>query len=420
VALAYVSEAQGSTDSSVTTLDCTSSLNVADGDLLVAVVTWEGNDTTVGVAKNSGSPANAFTFNVADKIAQTGNINLAIGYVLAAAADSSATFRVTFGAARGYCSLWVAQYRPGTGTIAVRDTGSTGSGSGTSAATGTIATTGTDAVVVAGVKTDTGASSVSNARINSVAADHTWDGTGLAVEAAWDRILSAAMSGTASVTIPSANWVICGVAFKAITPADVSFVGTSSGLTTTVSAPAGIQTGDLMLVTAVGPAVPTIPGGWTQIGTSKSGGGWYGIAAYRIRRSGDSTYSGWTNAAGWTLGAYRNVTTGDPLVASDFSFYSGTSIPLPSLTASPIAGDGAVYNITGLGSSTYTVTTYAEELDTGASQTVGDRLGLTANQSTSGTVTASPTDSSWVLHVIARSTNTGGGGGGRKWLLGAH
>lgn len=190
--------------------------------------------------------------------------------------------------------------------------------------------------------------------------------------------------------------------------ADVAYRGTSNGTSTTISAPAGIQNGDLMLVTIVGNPAPGVPTGWTQIGSTLGpSSGYYGVACWRIRQSGDTTYTS-SNAAGWTLHAVYNTDSVSPIQDSNFAIYTAnTNIPLPSLTANSVAGDGAVYSITGLGFYTYTVTTYSERQDVGTSQTSGDRLGLTSSQTTSGTVVSSGTDTSFVLHAIAKSSNTG-------------
>lgn len=155
------------------------------------------------------------------------------------------------------------------------------------------------------------------------------------------------------------------------------------------------------------------PGGWTQIGVEL---GSVAKAWYRVRQSGDGASYTFTNCDFWIIGCWFNVNGSNPIVDDDFALHTaGVNIPLPSLTASGVAGDAAIYLITGDSTSTYTTAAnYLERLDTGNSQTAGDRLGLTASQATSGTVVSTGGDNSVVLHLIARSTN------GRKWLLGAH
>lgn len=195
--------------------------------------------------------------------------------------------------------------------------------------------------------------------------------------------------------------------------ADVSFVGQSTGADTSVEPGGTLATDDLILVTLLGFGVATtIPGTFTQLGTDLNFSGLYfGSIAYRIRQVGDgASYSGFTDCIGWSCATYRNVDTTDPFVDSNFATYSANAnIPLPSLTASDVAGDGAVYLIQGLSFESYTfATNYTERQDTGSSQTIGDRLSLTASQATSGTVTSGGTDSSFVLHAIMRSTNVGG------------
>lgn len=176
------------------------------------------------------------------------------------------------------------------------------------------------------------------------------------------------------------------------------------------------QTGDLILVMYVGATTPTVPAGFTQIGTALTLT-YVGVAAYRVRQAGDSlTYSGWTNGEYWNVIVLSGVDTSNPIVASNFAIYTASANwPLPSLTASGVAGDGAAYVLIGEGFSQFSQpTNYTERYDAGNSNANGDRLGLTASQSTSGTATVSPDDDGWILHVIARSSNA------RKWLLGAH
>lgn len=200
--------------------------------------------------------------------------------------------------------------------------------------------------------------------------------------------------------------------------ANVAFRESGAGGPSSSFTLSAAQTGDLILVMYVGATTPTIPAGFTQIGTALTLT-YVGVAAYRVRQSGDSlTYSGWTN------GEYYNVivlsgigTDPGPVVASNFATYTASANwPLPSLTASGVAGDGAAYVLIGEGFSSFSQPTdYTERYDAGNSNANGTRLGLTASQSTSGTATVSPDDDGWILHVIARSSNSA-----RKWLLGAH
>jgi len=191
---------------------------------------------------------------------------------------------------------------------------------------------------------------------------------------------------------------------------DVAYRGCSTNTTTTVTAPAGITTGDLMIVQVIGTTAPTIPAGWVQLGATLGPiDTYYGKCAYRFRQGGDTTYTGWTDCLGWVLEAFYNVNTDTTFSASNFATYTtDKNIPLPSLTADAVAGDAALYLIQGTGFVTYTTSTYTERQDVGTSQTSGDRLSLTSSQTTSGTVVSGSTDQSFVLHAIIHSTNSGG------------
>ena len=171
----------------------------------------------------------------------------------------------------------------------------------------------------------------------------------------------------------------------------------------------GMQTGDLILVLALGGASVTIPAGFTQIG-SEVVNTYYAKLAYRIRQVVDGgNYPGWTNTAYWICSAWSGVDGTNPIVASSFAGYSAdANIPLPSLTASGIAGDAGIYHIMSEGYDSFTpAANYTERLDPTEGVTIGDRAGLTASQSTSGTVVSDPATISYVGHIVARSNNTG-------------
>ncbi len=111
-----------------TTEDCDTTLNVAAGDLLIAIGAWNtttfvGTLPSVAVASVSGSPPNDFTFDSADKCNGNGSadIHSAVGYVLSAAADSSATFRLTIGTAYRWPEIRVLQFRPTSGATVTKD-----------------------------------------------------------------------------------------------------------------------------------------------------------------------------------------------------------------------------------------------------------------------------------------------------------
>lgn len=215
----YVASAKVEVDASGTTADMESSLNVAAGDLLVAWVANEDGTSTLAIAKNSGSPANAFTFDAGDYL--SASVYGSLGYLLSASADATATFRVTWGTARGVRRALIMQFRPDTGDVVTKDTSAGGTGSDNTAESGDITTTGTDAVVVAGAELFNGGNT-SSEQINEVAADgvlRTETGGSYVVGSSiWYRILTNTFTGGhAQCVFESYDSWICGVAaFKAV------------------------------------------------------------------------------------------------------------------------------------------------------------------------------------------------------------
>jgi len=215
MAWSLIASAENDADAAGTTLDTLSSLNVAAGDLLVAWCKYEGANGTFAVAKDSGSPANTFTFDAGDEVNNgNGDLNASFGYVLSAAADATATFRFTT-ESRSFRGVIIYQFRPDAGETVTKDASNVGSGFGIgTVASGTIDTSGTDEVVFGGYAQYTG-QTLSNREINNVAADGFED-NGSTDHSVWYRILSATFSGgTAEVTQDVTQAWICNViAFK--------------------------------------------------------------------------------------------------------------------------------------------------------------------------------------------------------------
>ena len=207
----------GNTVSAVgTTLDATASLNVAAGDLLIAWCKHEGTNGTFAVAKDSGSPANTFTFDAADEINHTNaDLNGSFGYVLSAAADATALFRLTT-SSRTFRRFLVMQFRPDAGAVVTKNGSNVGQGNGLEPASGTFSPTGTDIVACGGfgdyvsVTTDT-------ELINGVAATEP-AGSPIGNSSVWYRILTTGfVGGTASATTgASGDWICAGIAFQAV------------------------------------------------------------------------------------------------------------------------------------------------------------------------------------------------------------
>jgi lysophospholipase L1-like esterase len=144
VALAFIASASGTNTG--TQIDCSSTLNLAVGDILVAAIAWQTGVSTVGIATTA--PADSFTMlATANYITRDYQ---ALGYVVVGTANAAATIRATMGTSReSYLS--VLQFRPDAGeTITLEAGPSAGSaGSGSLLQSGNISPTGNDFVVVA-------------------------------------------------------------------------------------------------------------------------------------------------------------------------------------------------------------------------------------------------------------------------------
>ena len=214
MAWTHIANAVGASDVGVTTLDTSSSLNVAAGDLLVIWAKHEDATTTFAAAKSTGTPTNTFTFDAGDKVDHTNTfLHASFGYLLSAAADATMTVRLTLGASRQYVRIVVMQFRPDAGDTVSKNTSAVGQGTGTSAASAGFSPSGDDLVVCGGFG-EFDAITLSSHQINAVAATAVSSGS---VTAAWYRILTAGFTnGTASVTASaSADWITNGIAFAA-------------------------------------------------------------------------------------------------------------------------------------------------------------------------------------------------------------
>lgn len=215
--IAWASNASDSTTS--TTIDTTTALNVAAGDTLATWVKHEGTSTTITIADSVAG--NSHTVDAGDKVDHSnGDLSATFGYVLSAAADASFTGRATFGVAKPFRSIIVAQFRPDAGETVSKDTSATGQGNGTAVQSGTYTTSGTDEVTMGGYGEYVAATSSSH-QINGVAADavrktdvtHANNFT-----AAWYRIISATFAAGRSTCTAGASgdWIGCGIAFTSV------------------------------------------------------------------------------------------------------------------------------------------------------------------------------------------------------------
>lgn len=215
----FISSAGGNNNASGTTLDCSASLNVAAGDLLVAWSSHEGGPTTHAVAKDSGSPTNAHTFDAEDEIERPTTVLFgAWGYRLSASADSAAIFRQTLGAAQVARRIIVMQFRPDSGATVTKEAGAAGA-HGASAAPASLAKSpsGTDLVACGSAHTFSNDPTTSEL-INGVSATEPAASPQDIVSSVWYRILTSGFSsGTASATYAAtADWICSLIVFKAV------------------------------------------------------------------------------------------------------------------------------------------------------------------------------------------------------------
>lgn len=209
----FVASASGASDGSSTTVATSSTLNVATGDLLIALVTYEDTGTTT-VAITDGV-SNSFTYDSGDEATDSTFIFVSPLYRTAGVANATATFTATLGAARPYKRIVVMQFRPGSGETVSKDISGTREAASVGAAitTGTFSTTGTDGVVcgVAGIYTS---GTWSADTINSVAAD---DAATEQSAHMWCRIVTAGLTTVTGAATYSAlsTWAATAIAFKA-------------------------------------------------------------------------------------------------------------------------------------------------------------------------------------------------------------
>ena len=217
MAFSYIASAKVEVDASGTTANMESALNVVAGDLLVAWVSHEEAATAVAIAKNAGGPANDFTFDAGDSWFSGTSLGGKFGYLLSAAVDATATFRVTWTAAKSQRRAFIYQFR-NTGSTVSKDQSTGAVGASTAGNSGDITTTGTDEVVVGGTQLfNTGNTSAE--QINDIAADGVLraetGGTYVIASSIWYRIVGATFTGHAQCTEPSSDLWTCGViAFK--------------------------------------------------------------------------------------------------------------------------------------------------------------------------------------------------------------
>lgn len=211
MALTFVAGVGAYNNTSADSLDLGTTMDVAAGDVLVACVAWEDAERTPTVADtssgNSHTMLSAYNYNTDPYIR--------LGYVLSASANSSSTFRASYGSNTTYRSLIVLQFRPDSGETVSLDVGDiTAGGTSTTMVSSAFSTTGTDEVIVL----------ASKLYVTKTWSDFVIAGSaGTAVEIsgtnfmkAWYRIVDATQTTqTGQATISgSTSWVIAGLALK--------------------------------------------------------------------------------------------------------------------------------------------------------------------------------------------------------------
>lgn len=92
----------------------------------------------------------------------------------------------------------------------------------------------------------------------------------------------------------------------------ITRVGTSAaGDGTTITIPSGHQAGDLLIIYAfrgVLNTAPSLPAGWTSLGTQSSSASAYRVG-WKIAGSSSETSGTWTNATGLAVDVYRGTAT---------------------------------------------------------------------------------------------------------------
>lgn len=168
MALSFIASASGYSAGDASTIDTSSSLNVAAGDLIVGMLGCWNNPTAVTMADNDGS-TNSMTML---SLRSAGSLNSIMGYRLVATADSSATFRATLTTARNYMSFVVLQFRPDSGEAFTLDaSGAYANGTSQYPQTNNLTTTGADEIAVAWLYLNGGKTWSGNRLIGESAAD---------------------------------------------------------------------------------------------------------------------------------------------------------------------------------------------------------------------------------------------------------
>lgn len=209
--LTVIASAEAMNDAAGTTLDTSTSLNLATGDVCVSAIKHEqAADATSSVAGSGGG--NTFTKGTVVNHSN-GDLTGWLAYLLSATANATETIRLNT-ASRTFRCIIVYQFRPDSGDTVSLDVQNTGQGTGTTRASGTVTTTGDDEAAL-GMLAHYGNETLSNRQINGVAADAFQDAA-TSDFSLWYRLLTATFAGgTAAVTSDTAfAWIVNIIALK--------------------------------------------------------------------------------------------------------------------------------------------------------------------------------------------------------------
>lgn len=360
MALTFIASAENFADAAGTTLDCSASLNLQAGDLLVAWCKHEGTNGTFAVASTVGT--NTFLFDAADEENHSnGDLNASFGYCLSATTDAAATFRLTT-QSKEFRGLIVWQFRPDNGEVATKAAAANGQGTGTSAASGGISPSGDDLVVLGGFAHYDDVT-LTNRNINGVAADAFQDAVASDLSS-WYRILTSGFSsGTASVTQDlSIAWICNVIAFTTVpgNASTISFVNSTAATIATAASTWSIAThssrvGGAAFVVGLGPASSAV----TISTVTDNAGNTYLLAAraltpipaasaelwYATNISSASTRISVTlsgNSSGsLAVGQFNGISTGTPLLSTSYGAITAVSTVHSFAEITP-SSDGAL------------------------------------------------------------------------------
>lgn len=165
MAFTYVASASGSNTGTI--VDCSSTLHLERGDILVCTVAWGVGASTVAVA----TTAPADSFDMLATAEYSGRDYQAIGWVIVGTDNPAATIRATLGTSR---EAWinVMQFRPGVGEDISLEAGpsAASAGSGSSAQSGNISPEG-DSLLLIGAAHNASGVTFASEQIGDIAAD---------------------------------------------------------------------------------------------------------------------------------------------------------------------------------------------------------------------------------------------------------